>query len=76
MAFALRQAEVPVAEVCRKMGVSEAAFLPVEKRSAGMGVLELRRPKWSEDEDAELERPAADPTPAETVPQDAPRRRR
>lgn len=40
VAFALRQAEggTPVAEVCRKMGVSEPTFFRWEKRFAGMGV--------------------------------------
>ncbi len=45
--FALRQADtgVPVAEVCRKMGVSEATYYnwnAGEKKYAGLGVPELR----------------------------------
>jgi putative transposase len=47
VAFALRQAEAgtPVAEVCRKMGVSEATFFRWKKQFAGMGVAEIRRLK-------------------------------
>lgn len=43
--FALRQADtgVPVAEVCRKMGVSEATYYNWKKKYAGLGVPELRK---------------------------------
>jgi putative transposase len=44
IAFALRQAETgtPVAEVIRKMGISEQTFYRWKKQYAGMGVAELR----------------------------------
>jgi len=47
IAFALRQAEIgtKVAEVCRKMGVSEATFYIWKKKYGGLGVSELRRLK-------------------------------
>jgi len=47
IAFALRQAEsgTPVAEIIRKMGISEVTFYPWKKKFAGMGVSELRRLK-------------------------------
>lgn len=45
IAFALKQSEsgVPVAEVCRKMGVSENTFYAPKKKFSGLGVSELRR---------------------------------
>lgn len=43
--FALRQAETGtrVAEVCRKMGISEATFYNWKKKYDGLGVAEVRR---------------------------------
>ncbi len=42
---ALRQTEqsTPAAEICRRLGVSEATFYLWKKRYAGRGVAELRR---------------------------------
>ncbi|MFB0827799.1 transposase, partial [Chromobacterium violaceum] len=56
IAFALRQAEsgTTVAEVCRKMGVSEATFYNWKKKYGGLGVSELRRLKQLEEENARL----------------------
>jgi putative transposase len=47
IAFALRQAEsgTPVAEVIRKMGITEPMFYRWKKQFAGMGVAEIRRLK-------------------------------
>ena len=47
IAFALRQAETgtSVAEVYRKMGISEATFYNWKKKYGGLGVSELRRLK-------------------------------
>jgi len=44
IAYALRQAEsgTPVAEICRKMGVSQQTFYTWRRKFAGMGVSELR----------------------------------
>ena len=52
IAYALRQAELgtPVAEVVRKMGVSEQTFYRWKKQYAGMGVGEIRRLKQLEEE--------------------------
>jgi putative transposase len=60
--FALRQAEsgVKVAEVCRKMGISEATFYNWKKRYGGLGVSELRRLKQLEEENAKLKQIVAD----------------
>jgi putative transposase len=45
MAFALRQAEsgTAVAEICRKLGVSEPTFYRWKKQFTGMGTVEIRR---------------------------------
>ena len=77
VAFALRQVEggTPVAEVCRKMGVSEATFFRWKKRFAGMGVAEIRRLKPLEDENAKLKRLVADLTLDKTMLQDVLRRK-
>ena len=62
IAFALKQAELGtvVAEVCRKMGVSEATFYNWKKKYGGLGVSELRRLKQLEDENTRLKRMVAD----------------
>lgn len=43
--FALRQADsgVPVADVCRQLGVSEATFYIWKKKYGNLGVSELRQ---------------------------------
>jgi putative transposase len=62
IAFALRQAETgtPVAEVCRKMGISEATYYNWKRKYGGLGVSELRRLKQLEEENARLKRLVAD----------------
>jgi len=61
-AYALRQAETgtPVAEVMRKMGISEQTFYRWKKQYAGMGVNELRRMKQLEEENRKLKQLVAD----------------
>lgn len=77
IAFALRQAEsgTPVAEICRRLGVSEASFYRWKKVYAGMGVAEIRRLKQLEDENAKLKRLVADLTLDKTMLQDALRKK-
>ena len=77
VAFALRQAEAgtAVAEVCRKMGVSEATFFRWKKRFAGMGTAEIRRLKQLEEENTKLKRLVADLTLDKTMLQDVLRRK-
>ena len=60
--FALRQAETgtAVAEVIRKMGISEQTFYRWKKQYAGMGVAELRRLKQLEEENRKLKQLVAD----------------
>jgi putative transposase len=62
--FALKQTEtgVPVAEVCRKMGVSEATFYNWKKKFSGLGTAELRRLRQLEDENSRLKQLVADLT--------------
>ena len=50
--YTLRQAEsgTSVAEVCRKMGITEQSFYRWKRRFAGMGVAELARLRQLEDE--------------------------
>ena len=64
IAQALRQAEqgTAAAEVCRKLGVSEATFYAWKKRYAGLGIAELRRVRQLEDENRRLKQVVADLT--------------
>ena len=62
IAYALRQAEsgVPIEEITRKMGVTQATFYRWKKKYAGMGVAELRRLRQLEEENKKLKRLVAD----------------
>lgn len=62
IAFALRQAEsgIPIAEIGRKMGISEQTFYRWKKKYGGMGVAELRRLKQLEEENRKLKQLVAD----------------
>jgi len=64
IAFALRQAEsgTPVAEIIRKLGITEVTFYRWKKKFAGMGVAEIRRLKQLEDENRRLKQLVADLT--------------
>jgi len=62
IAFALRQAEsgTPVAEMIRRLGVSEQTFYRWKKQFAGLGVAELRRLRTLEEENRKLKQLVAD----------------
>jgi putative transposase len=62
IAFALRQAEsgTAVAEVVRKMGISEQTFYRWKRKYAGMSVGEVRRLRQLEEENAKLKQLVAD----------------
>lgn len=62
IAFALKQHEsgVSVADICRKMGVSDVSFYAWKKKYAGMGVTELRKLRSLEEENRHLKRLVAD----------------
>jgi putative transposase len=62
----LREAEVllnqsnPVAEVCRKLGISEQTYYRWRKEYGGMRVDQARHLKELEQENARLKKPVAD----------------
>ena len=60
--YALKQAEagVPIKELCRKYGVSDATFYTWRKKYGGLGTEELRRLKQLEDENRRLKGLVAD----------------
>ena len=62
IAFALKQAElgITVAEVCRKMGISDATFYVWRKKYGGIGPSELRRLRQLEEENRKLKQIVAD----------------
>ena len=62
VAFGLRQAEegTPVAEVCRKIGISEQTFHRWMKKFQGMGVAEASRLGVLEEENRKLKQLVAD----------------
>ncbi len=77
IAFALRQVEsgTPVAEVIRKMGITEPTFYRWKKQFAGMGVAEIRRLKQLEDENTRLKKLVADLSLDKTMLQDVLKRK-
>jgi putative transposase len=72
IAFALKQAETgtPVAEVIRRMGISEQTFYRWKKVYGGLGVGELRRLKLLEEENRKLKQLVADLSLDKHIPQD------
>ncbi len=72
-AFALRQADsgVPVPEILRKLGISEATFYRWKKKYGGLGLAEIRRLKQLEDENRRLKGLVADLTLDKQILQDA-----
>ena len=55
-----QEAGVPVAELCRKHGVSDASVYKWKAKYGGMDVSEARRLRALEDENAKLKRMLAD----------------
>jgi putative transposase len=62
IAFILRQADegTPVADVCRKAGISDATFYNWRKKYAGLMPSEMKRLRQLEEENAKLKRIVAD----------------
>ncbi|CAG2260780.1 putative transposase [Burkholderia sola] len=62
IAYALKQAELgtPVAEVCRKMGISDATFYNWRTKYGGLAPSGLRWLKQLEEENAKLKRLVAE----------------
>src|SRR4051812_10893963 len=71
IAFTLRQAEAgtPIADIGRKLGVSEATFYRWKKPYGGMGVAEVRR-RQLEEENQKLKQLVADLSPDKKMLQD------
>jgi putative transposase len=71
--FALKQADTgtSVAEVCRKMGISEATFYNWKKKFGGQGTSEMRRLKQLDEENRRLKRLVADLSPDKEMLQEA-----
>ena len=64
IAFALQQAEsgTAVAEICRKLGISEQTFYRWKKRYGSLLPSEVRKMRQLEDENGRLKRIVADLT--------------
>jgi putative transposase len=64
IALALRQAEAgtPVAEICRKLEITETTFYRWKKKYGGLGVTELRELRQLREENRKLKRVVADLT--------------
>ena len=62
IAYAIKENEsgTPVTEICRKMGVSDAAFYTWKKKYKGMGLSELRKLRQLENENGKLKKLVAD----------------
>jgi putative transposase len=62
IAFILKQAEegTPVAEVCRKAGISDATFYGWRKKYAGLIPSEMKRLRVLEEENGKLKKLVAD----------------
>ena len=62
IAFALKQAEMgaPVADVCRKLGVTEQTFYLWKNKFGGMLPSDVKRMKQLEEENAKLKKLVAD----------------
>ena len=65
----------PVAEICRKAGISQATYFSWKKKHAGLLPDEMRRLKQLEDENARLKKIVADLTLDREMLQDVIRRK-
>ena len=63
-AFIIKQGDdgVPVAEICRKAGISQATYFNWKKKYAGLLPSEMRRLRELEDENSRLKKIVADLT--------------
>jgi putative transposase len=66
---------MPVADICRKAGVSHATYFNWKKKYDGLLPTEMRRLKYLEDEKSKLREVVADLSLDKEMLQDAPRRR-
>ena len=77
IAFVLRQAEegTPIAEVCRKAGISEASFYSWRKKYGGLVPSEMKRLKQLEEENQRPKKLVADLSLDKEMLQDVIRRK-
>ena len=76
-AFILRQSEegMPIGEICRKAGISQATFYAWRKKYAGLLPDEMRRLKALEDENGRLKKLVAELSLDKEMLQDVVRRK-
>ena len=76
-AFVLKQGAdgVAVAEICRKVGISQATYFNWKKKYDGLLPTEMRRLREPEDENAKLKRIVADLTLDKEMLQEVVRRK-
>lgn len=76
-AFIIKQGEegTPVAEICRKAGISQATYFNWKKKYAGLLLTEMKRLKQLEDENSRLKKIVADLTLDREMLQDVIRRK-
>lgn len=77
IAYALAQESTgeTIAEICRRLGVSEQTFYRWKRKFGSMGVSELRRLKQLEEENAKLKRFVADLSLDKAILQDVLRKK-
>ena len=77
IAFVLRQGDegTPVAEICRKAGISQATYFNWKKKFGGLLPSEVRRLRQFEDENNRLKRIVADLSLDKEMLQDVIRRK-
>jgi putative transposase len=77
ISMALRQAEAgtPVAEICRKLQVSEPTFYRWKKQYGSLGTPELRELRQLRDENRKLKQLVADLSLDKTILQDSLRKK-
>jgi putative transposase len=73
IAMALRQGEAgtPVADICRKLGISQATYFRWKKHYGSLGVPELRELRQLRDENRRLKTLVADLSLDKTILQEA-----
>ena len=76
-AFIIKQGEesAPIAEICRKAGISQATYSKWKKKYAGLLPTEMKRLNLLEDENSRLKKIVADLTLDREMLQDAIRRK-
>ena len=76
-AFIIKQGDegTPVAEICRKAGISQATYFNWKKKFAGLLPSEMKRLKQLEDENTRLKKIVADLTLDREMLQDVIRRK-